>query len=254
MEPRLLPLTEQAPPGGPGPYVRASSPLAEIGRRLCRLWWLKASGTSLFTYAFFLAYLELLHRPLFPVFEMPLTWVDRQLGFQPWALAAYASLWIYVSLPAALAADRERLFSVGWHMGALCVSGLLFFVFWPTAVPPAAVDWGLYPGYALLKGIDRGGNACPSLHVATALYAALWLMVELRELRCGKAWHAVNWGWCALIAFSTLVTKQHVMLDVLAGGGLALVVAFFSPGLRGLRAGKWPWGGRVGGEAGRIGV
>lgn len=254
MEPRSLPLPEQARCLGPAPQLPAAAPLAAIWRRLCRLWWLKAIGTSLFTYVFFLAYLELLHRPLFPVFEMPLTWVDRQVGFQPWALAAYASLWVYVSLPAALAADRGRLFSLGWHMGALCMAGLLFFVFWPTAVPPAAVDWGLYPGYELLKGIDRGGNACPSLHVATALYAALWLMAELRGLRCGRAWHVLNWGWCALIAFSTLATKQHVMLDVLAGGGLALVVAFFSPGLRGCRAGKWPRAGRLGGGTDRIGV
>lgn len=218
------------------------SPLARIGARLRHWWWFKAMGTSLFMYVFFLAYLQLLHHPLYPVFEMPLTWVDRQVDFQPWALAVYASLWVYVSLPAAVAPGLKRLFSLGWHMGSLCAAGLVCYVFWPTAVPPAAVDWGLYPGYALLKGIDPGGNACPSLHVATALYAALWLGRELRELRCGPVWHGGNWLWCGLIVFSTLASKQHVMLDVLAGAALALVVAALSPGLR-----RFPAGGGRGG-------
>lgn len=229
----------------PRPTGRAPSVLVGIGGRLRHWWWFKAMGTSLFMYIFFLAYLDLLHHPRAPVFEMPLTWVDRWLGFHPWALAVYASLWIYVSLPAALAPSLKRLFSLGWHMGCLCGAGLLFYVYWPTAVPPAAVDWALYPGYALLKGIDPGGNACPSLHVAAALYSALWLGRELRELRCSPLLHWGNWLWSALIVFSTLVTKQHVLLDVLAGTGLAAAVAAFSPGL---------WRVRCGGEWGRITV
>ncbi len=245
MEPRPLPLTEPEPLHLPGQAGRRSSVLVRIGGRLWYWWWFKAVGTSLFMYIFFLAYLDLLHHPRAPVFEMPLTWVDRQLGFQPWALAVYASLWIYVSLPAALAPSLRRLFSLGWHMGCLCGVGLLCYVFWPTAVPPAAVDWALYPGYALLKGIDPGGNACPSLHVAAALYSALWLGRELRELQCSPPWHWGNWLWSALIVFSTLATKQHVLLDVLAGAALAAIVAAFSPGL---------WHFRGGGEGGRITV
>lgn len=227
METRLLPLNETGIPD-----TRSRVLLRELGWRLRHLWWLKAGGTTLFMTAFFTAYLELLHRPWYPVTQMPLTWLDRQVDFQPWALVAYASLWIYVSLPPALAASRARLFSYGWHIGSLCVTGLLIFVWWPTAVPPATVDWGLYPGYALLKGIDKGGNACPSLHVATALYSCLWLESELHGLRSGPGLRLVNWVWCGLIVFSTLATKQHVSLDVLAGVVLALTVAALSPGLR----------------------
>ena len=140
---------------------------------------------------------------------------------------------IYVALPPALAPTLPRLFSYGWHIGALCLAGIVFFVFWPTAVPPpTGVDWGLYPGYAMLKGIDAGGNACPSLHVATALYSAIWLARELREMRAGPVVRGLNWAWCWVIVFSTLATKQHVMLDVVAGIALALLVAALSPGLK----------------------
>lgn len=237
MEPRQLPLDESECLETRGQQGGASFILSRIGRQLRHWWWFKAIGTSLFMYVFFLAYLDLLHHPPAPVFEMPLTWVDRVVGFQPWALAVYASLWIYVSLPAALAPGLKRLFSLGLHMGCMCGAGLLCYVFWPTAVPPSAVDWGQYPGYALLKGIDPGGNACPSLHVAAALYSALWLGRELRELGCSPAWFWANWLWSALIVFSTLATKQHVMYDVLAGGALAAVAALFSPGLWRVRRG-----------------
>ena len=86
----------------------------ELLRRLGYLWWLKAIGTTLFMTAFFAAYLHLLHYPLYPVTIMPLTAVDRAVGFQPWALAVYATLWIYVALPPALArAARTRLSDSG---------------------------------------------------------------------------------------------------------------------------------------------
>ena len=201
-------------------------------RRLGYLWWFKAVGTTLFMTAFFAAYLHLLHFPLYPVTVMPLTAVDRAIGFQPWALVAYASLWIYVALPPAIAPTLGRLFGYGWHIGGLCLAGIAVFVFWPTAVPPADVDWGLYPGYALLKGIDAGGNACPSLHVATALYSAIWLAADFREVGAARWMRGLNGLWCAVIVFSTLATKQHVMLDVLAGTALALLAAALSPGLR----------------------
>lgn len=203
-----------------------------LAARLAYLWWFKAVGTAAFMTAFFAAYLHLLHFPLYPVTVMPLTAVDRAIGFQPWALAAYATLWLYVALPPALAPTLARLFSYGWHIGGLCLAGILVFVFWPTAVPAADVDWGRYPGYALLKGIDVGGNACPSLHVATALYSAIWLEAELREVGAATWLRAASWLWCALIVFSTLATKQHVMLDVVAGTCLALAVAALSPELR----------------------
>ncbi len=225
------PLLPEAPADGarPRPWP------GELGRRLAYLWWFKALGTTAFMTAFFAAYLHLLHFPVYPVTVMPLTAIDRAVGFQPWALAAYATLWIYVALPPALAPTLPRLFSYGWHIGALCVAGIVVFVFWPTAVPPADVDWGRYPGYALLKGIDAGGNACPSLHVATALYSAIWLAAELRAMAAPGWLRTLSWLWCALIVFSTLATKQHVSIDVAAGTALALLAAALSPGLRRLR-------------------
>jgi len=197
--------------------------IVRIAARIPAHWPLKAFGTTAFMVLFFAGYLQLLERPLFPVFIMPLTALDAWVGFQPGALALYVSLWLYVSLPPALLVSRQELIRYGWAVGGLCLAGMACFLFWPTAVPPAAVDWQLYPGYGLLKGVDAAGNACPSLHVATAVFSGLWLDRQLRELGGGRGSRLLNGAWCLGIVWSTLATKQHVALDV--AGGLALGLA-----------------------------
>ena len=52
--------------------------------------------------AFLVAYFWLLRNPLFPVTMMPLTALDRWVGFEPQALPLYLSLWFYVSIAPAL--------------------------------------------------------------------------------------------------------------------------------------------------------
>jgi len=169
---------------------------------------------------FFVAYFALLRSPQFPVTPMPVTALDRWLPFQPAALPLYASLWLYVSLPPAFILERRRLVAYGWAIASLCAAGLLIFLVWPTATPAALVDWDRHPAFAMLKGLDTNGNACPSLHVATAAFSACWLHRLLREMGAGRAVLAGNALWCAAIVYSTLATKQHVLVDVV--GGLAL--------------------------------
>lgn len=190
---------------------------AEAWRRLGRHTGLKAVGTTVFMTVFFLAYFELLKAPLFPPTPVPLTTLDRWIGFQPLALPVYASLWLYVSLPPAFIVDRRRLFAYGRAIGGLCLAGLLWFLLFPTVTPAALVDWDRYPGFAILKGLDANGNACPSLHVATAVFSGLWLHRQLRDMGAGRLLRQANALWCAGIVYSTLATKQHVALDVVAG-------------------------------------
>lgn len=190
---------------------------AETWRRLRQHTWLKAIGTTAIMTVFFVGYFEILRAPLFPPALVPLTALDRWIPFTPAALPIYASLWLYVSLPPAFFVDRRRLIAYGWAIGSLCATGLAIFYFLPTATPAALVNWDAYPGFAMLKGIDTNGNACPSLHVATAVFSGLWLHRHLREMGASTALRLGNALWCAGIVYSTLATKQHVALDVLAG-------------------------------------
>lgn len=198
--------------------------------------YLKSIGTTLFIGLFFGAYLYLLKVPAYPSTVMPITVLDRLIGFQPQALFLYGSLWVYVSLAPALTATRRELYRYGWAMGATCLSGLIIFYFWPTAVPASGVDWALYPGMDFLKNLDASGNACPSLHVATAVFSGLWLHHLLRRFGAPRWILGVNWLWCAGIVYSTLATRQHVVVDVLAGLLLGALMAHLSL-RRGMAAG-----------------
>lgn len=202
--------------------------------------WFKAFGTSAFTFVFFVAYLFLLQHPQSAVSTVPATWLDDAIGFQPAALPVYLSLWVYVSLPPLIMRTRSEIVDYGVRIGTLCATGLAVFYFWPNAVPPAHIDWAQYPGMAFLKKIDAAGNACPSLHVATAVFSSLWLFWRLRHLGLGWMLQLLNIAWCVGIAYSTLATKQHVTLDVFAGTALALGLAQLT-GIRDHACGRSQW-------------
>jgi membrane-associated phospholipid phosphatase len=184
---------------------------------------LKSVGIPLFIAIFFGAYFYVLKHPAYPVTVMPVTWLDGMIGFAPAALPLYASLWVYVSLPPAFLADRSELMVYGGAMAATCLIALLVFYFWPSTVPPADIDWARHPGVAFLKNLDASGNACPSLHVATAVFSGMWLHRLLRRFGSPVWVLLCNGLWCMGIIYATLATRQHVAVDMWAGlllGGL----------------------------------
>jgi membrane-associated phospholipid phosphatase len=189
---------------------------------------LKSIGTTLFISLFFGAYFHLLKQPAYPATVMPVTMLDRLIGFQPLALPVYLSLWVYVSLPPALLATRRELYGYALAMAGTCLAGLMVFYFWPTAVPAANIDWAQYPDVAFLKGMDASGNACPSLHVATAAFSGIWLHHLLRRFGAPLRILILNWAWCIGIVYSALATRQHVAVDVLAGLVLGVLAAYLS--------------------------
>jgi membrane-associated phospholipid phosphatase len=189
-------------------------------------WWpAKMIGTALGMAGFFVAYFWVLKHPVFPVTLMPLTAVDRLIPFRAEALPLYLSLWIYVSLAPALLIDRRELVSCAVAWAGLSVIGLGLFLAWPTAVPSPGVEWSQHPAFAYLHAADAAGNACPSLHVAFAVFTAVWLGRLLRQMAAGRVVRGFNWLWCAGILYSTLAIRQHVWLDVLAGAALGAAVA-----------------------------
>lgn len=199
-----------------------------LHRRTLTHAWLKGLGTSGLMTLFFVAYFTVLNHPVFPVTIIPPTWLDHLIGFHPWTLPAYFSLWFYVSLPAALLTDRRQLLGYGLGCVALAVVGLTLFLLWPTTFIPPDLDWSQHPWLEFLKTTDSTGNACPSLHVAFSVFAALWLVRLLPELGATLGTQLLNALWAALIVFSTLGTHQHVALDALFGLALGANAAAFN--------------------------
>jgi membrane-associated phospholipid phosphatase len=187
-------------------------------------------GTTVVTWSFFLGYFYVLRNPVHPVFEMPLTAFDRWIGFQPEALFIYLSLWLYIGVGPGLQRGFWELVVYGLWLAAMSVTGLVLFYLWPTAVPPLGFDASGYPGFAMLQGVDAAGNACPSLHVATAMFTVIRIEQVLRDAGAPRWLRMTNLLWFVAIAWSTLAVKQHVVLDALAGAALGM--AFALPSMR----------------------
>ena len=79
---------------------------------------------------------------------------------------------------------------------------------------------------SVLYAIDTNANVFPSGHVVGSVGVALavWDSAALRNRK------AVRWGvtiLAALICLSTLLVKQHTVLDVLGGLVLSLIAGIF---------------------------
>lgn len=198
----------------------------QLRQNFATLCWLKAIGTAIFMCVFFRLYFHLLHHPVRNVFVMPATAIDQAIAFSaPWVLV-YFSLWAYVSLPGAIQRDARNLL---WHAAGffvLCMAGLLFYYFFPTTLVQPELDWSGMPIGGILQTVDQAGNAFPSMHVAAALFACLWLRRELRRVHAPLWLSLFSKLWCAAIIYSTLATKQHVILDVAAGAVLGTLIGW----------------------------
>jgi membrane-associated phospholipid phosphatase len=99
--------------------------------------------------------------------------------------------------------------------------GVSFFIFWlvPSHILRPETGAGGASNGALrwLYALDPGFNVFPSLHVANVAYVAC-LIGRLR----GAATAAPVWFLWVLIAGSTLLIKQHFLVDVAAGTFLGI--------------------------------
>ncbi|MEO7413737.1 MAG: phosphatase PAP2 family protein [Opitutaceae bacterium] len=198
---------------------------SEVIFRLRAHWRIKLVATPLLMSAFFVIYFLVLKAPLFRVKIMPLIALDAFIPFAPSALWIYLSLWVYIMFASALIGGRRELFIYGWTVIALATVGLGIFLLFPTAVPTPDIPWNEHGAFLFLKTVDATGNACPSLHVAFAVFSAMWLHRLLRAMGDPGIFRALSWLWGWGIVYSTLATKQHVVLDVFAGAALGIAAA-----------------------------
>ena len=148
--------------------------------------------------------------------------VDHALALTPMWIFVYAGIVHMALLPLTVIADR-RLFRRA-AIAYLCAETIAFVVFltYPVQmalrpeIPPSSefADWGT----ALCYYLDAPGGCLPSLHVAMATLAAL---VTFRADRLVGSFAMV---FALLIAVSTLLVKQHYLLDVVAGVGRSFAV------------------------------
>ena len=149
--------------------------------------------------------------------------LDRAVSLQPAWMIVYGSLYVFAVLLPLLVVRQQELFrrAMQAYLMVMIVS-YVGFLLYPTAAPrPAEVlgagfsAWSLRLAYSL----DPPHGCFPSLHVAYSCVSALTCY------RVHRGVGAAAGLWAALIGVSTLYTKQHYVVDVLAGA-LAAYVAY----------------------------
>src|SRR5580658_1323793 len=95
----------------------------QLGARLKAHWRFKLAASVIMTAGFFSAYFLFLYFPIFPVTQMPVTVIDRLVGFWSTSLLIYITLWIYVPLGSWLLDDRRELITYSAALTGLGMVG-----------------------------------------------------------------------------------------------------------------------------------
>lgn len=151
------------------------------------------------------------HRPAIALDDMIPVW-------PAWAII-YGALYLWLILmPVFVVREEAHVRRTFWTYVVVWVIAYAVFLSYPTAASrPAHIDgtgfavWGL----RALYGSDPPFNCFPSLHVAHSFISALTCHRVHRRL--GQ----VATVAASLVAISTLFTKQHYVLDVIAGAAMA---------------------------------
>lgn len=192
------------------------------GRRLLAQWRLKALLCILMTGAFATGYLCLQRFPLFDVAPAPQLALDRRIPFLPGSVWVYESLWLAMPVGPWLMTTSSELWRCARSAAAVMAVAFLVFLFLPTSCPrPEGVQTNAL--YRALVRFDGENNAFPSLHVAFAVLGAAWFSAALPDGRWRALLRCCVWAWAGTIVLSTLLTRQHVIVDV--AGGLVLGAA-----------------------------
>lgn len=166
-------------------------------------------------------YIYLQHHQFFPVATLAPTILDRLIPFWPGSVWLYLSIDLLMPIGPFLMNRRDELlrYASGIILIAVIASGI--FLFWPTAISRPAIP-NPSAAYRLLISLDQPLHAIPSLHAAFAIYSALCAIFVIRNFDRGKLWPIALWLWATLILLATLTTKQHMLVDILAGSALGL--------------------------------
>jgi membrane-associated phospholipid phosphatase len=147
---------------------------------------------------------------------------ERNIPLRPEFVFIYLTIYPTFLLPFLFIHQRDffRLFSFA-YITVMCVCYLVYLVYPVSIDRPALVvqsfsTWVL----AIVYGADKPWNCFPSLHVAMSLLAALTIL-EVHRVRGMLILLLTLW-----ISFSTVLIKQHYVLDVLAAMALTATIYF----------------------------
>lgn len=152
--------------------------------------------------------------------HVPAVGIDGTIPLVPvWSLIYGALYFFLIALPVFVVREEEHLRRTVLAFLSVWITAYICFLAWPTVAPRpdevAGAGFGAW-GLRLLYDLDPPYNCFPSLHVAHSFVSAL----TSSRVHRGVGIAAI--GSASLVALSTLFTKQHYVLDVVAGALMAL--------------------------------
>ena len=151
--------------------------------------------------------------------------LDTKIPLIPVFILVYFGCYIFWVINYLLVSLREeeikyRFFTADLYARIIC---FLFFVFYPTTnVRPELVGNGIFvQGMRLLSQIDKPVNLFPSIHCMASWFCCIGIRGDKKV----PVWYKIVSVMIAVLVFiSTLVTKQHVIVDVIGGVAVAELV------------------------------
>lgn len=164
------------------------------------------------------------HFPIFSPQLLPMTSWDKAIPFLPHTVWIYTSeMFLFFSVYI-LSKDLVNANKYLYSFLALQITSVAIFFLWPTTYPrelfplPADLDTWTSHIFGNLRGVDTPSNCLPSLHVSSVYLSSFVYLDEQKEK------FPFFFAWATAIALSTLTTKQHYIVDVVGGLGIALLM------------------------------
>lgn len=171
-------------------------------------------------------YYALQHVQLFSIRAMPVTEFDRAIPLIESTIWLYLSLFALLPLPLLLIRSETELIEMARGFALITIISHIIFLVWPNEIPlnwrPDTTIVG-FP-FSLVLRIDKTINACPSLHASLALYCACCVTRMIKAQHRSQYFNLGLWLWVIGILFATISTRQHVVIDLLAGAILAGII------------------------------
>ena len=155
------------------------------------------------------------------------TSLDRKIPFVPLFALVYFSTYPFVLQPFIILSNARQFYWMLASFAAISLLSSLIHALVPSKIerieaPGATGLWGKF--LHLFQSLCKPHGNFPSMHVALSVPA-----VAACYMAGGPVVGSLTLVWAVLIALSTLFTKQHYILDVLAGllGGLLIFALTF---------------------------
>lgn len=146
--------------------------------------------------------------------------VDAYIPFVPSFIFAYVLYYPFLLLPAPVLRKRADFYSAFVAFSLMQVCAAVTFVLVPSRMErPEVTGEGLAADLVRwVYSLDQGWNVLPSLHVGHSV------LVALIYWSYGRRWFVPVALGTVLICVSTVLVKQHYLVDIPAGAALAWVL------------------------------